>query len=172
LPARSTIDITDDLAPARRARTLRRIGLGALIGLLAVGASGWLGIRTERASARGGGYELTVKYPRVARPGLAVTWGVAVRKDGGFAGPITLAVAPEFLAIFDENGIDPDPAAATQSPDQLVWEFDPPDGELFSMEFDARIEPAVQSGQDGWVAVLDENGNVVVRVEFHTVVLP
>ena len=40
------------------------------------------------------------------------------------------------------------------------------------MTYDARIEPAAQSGRDGTVAVLDEDDGVLVQLDFTTRVLP
>ena len=53
----------------------------------------------------------------------------------------------------------------------MRWEFDPPPGDTLAIAYDARIEPAAQSGRDGTVAVLEDD-RPVVHVEFHTAVRP
>lgn len=42
--------------------------------MLLVALSSYLGARTATASASGGGYTLTVTYPRITRPGLPIRW--------------------------------------------------------------------------------------------------
>jgi hypothetical protein len=42
---------------------------------------------------------------------------------GGFNGPVTIATTGDYFDLFVENGLDPDPEAATTSGDLLIWEF-------------------------------------------------
>ncbi len=53
----------------------------------------------------------------------------------------------------------------------VLWEFDPPEGDTLTVYFDARIEPQLQRGVTGEVAVI-EDGAPVVQVEFHTSIRP
>ena len=129
------------------------------------------GVDTKSTSATGGGYELTVRYGELSRPGLATPFDIAVRRAGGFDGPVTIGVDQDYLRLFDENGLVPAPSAETTSGRFVLWEFDPPDGDLLRVQFDARIEPAAQGGDDGAVAVL-ENGAPVVDVTFRTTLRP
>src|SRR5687768_4456584 len=119
----------------------------------------------------GGGFELTVEYASVTRPGLATPWAVEVRRPGGFDDPVVIAVSSEYLDMFDENGLDPDPSKATAYPGFVEWEFDPPATDTLSVSFDARLEPARQWGRTGTVKVID-NERPVTQVEFHTWVMP
>jgi hypothetical protein len=96
---------------------------------------------------------------------------VEVRKRGGFDGPITLATTGDYLDMFDENGLDPDPSSSTATEDLIVWEFEPPSGDTLTVSFDARLEPAVQVGRSGETAVLVD-GRSVVRVAYTTRVMP
>lgn len=131
------------------------------------------GVLTRTATARGAGYELEVRYGRITRAGLATPLDITVRSvDGGFDGPVRVAVSSDYLDLFDENGLDPQPAAATADDRIVVWEFDPPSGAVLRISLDARIEPAVQWGTGGTVAVLSADDRPVVRVDFHTWVLP
>lgn len=169
--ASSTIPEAPPLRRVRRARTMRRVAL-VLLGLfLALGLAGVWGVRTAEVTASGGGYDVTVEYAKVSRPGLATPWSVEVVRRGGFDGPVTIAVLSDYLDMFDENGLDPDPSKATQDGDRVIWEFEPPPGDTLSVSFDARIEPAVQWGRDGLVQVLDGD-DPVVEVRYRTWVVP
>ena len=92
-------------------------------------------------------------------------------RPGGFDGPVTIVVDRAYLAMWDENGLVPAPAAETTNGPWVEWEFDPPTGDTLVVTYDARIEPGAQSGRDGAVAVV-EDGGVVVSVTFHTKVRP
>jgi hypothetical protein len=129
------------------------------------------GVRTTDASATGGGYTLVVDHASVTRPGLATPFRIEVRADAGFDQPITLGVDRHYLAMWDENGLSPAPAEETVRGEWVDWTFDPPDGDVLLVSFDARAEPAVQSGRDGAVQLLID-GDVVAEVGFHTRVMP
>ena len=110
--------------------------------------SGLLGVRTSTTSTEmPDGTQVEVHYGRITRPGLATPWSVTVHRDGGFSGPIVVRSTSAYFDLFDENGLDPDPAAATQDGEMVIWEFDPPPGDTFRLSFDARIEPAAQWGR-------------------------
>jgi hypothetical protein len=154
-----------------RARTLRRIFLSLLVVFLVLGATGFLGVRTRQVTARGGGYELTVTYGQVSRPGLATPFGIEVRHPGGFEGPVTVSSGSSYLSMLDENGLDPDPSSVTATADEVIWQFDPPPGDVLSVSLDARIEPGVQWGRWGETSVL-EDGHPVVTARYHTWIMP
>lgn len=144
------------------------LGLAVVDGLDLVDV---VGVDTAHVRASGGGYDLDVTYGTVSRSGLATPFEIEIRRDGGFDGPISVAVDAEYLSVWDENGLDPDPASATADESSLIWEFEPPDGEVLVVSFDARIEPAAQRGRSGSVAVL-EDGEPVTSVSFTTRVMP
>lgn len=173
-PRVSTVEglVTDDRGRVGRARTARRAALAALLALILAGLTGVLGVRTAESSARASGYALTVTYPSVARPGLAIEWAVEISRAGGFDGPVRVATSSTYLAMFDENGLDPDPAAATADDREVFWEFNPPPGETLTISFDARIEPGMQWGSRGRTRVLDEQGRTIVAVTYRTWVMP
>ena len=148
--------------------------LTVLMALGVVDALGWwdtYGVDDATVRASGGGYDLAVRYGTVSRPALATPFEITVVRPGGFSEPITLVVDRAYLAMWDENGLLPAPSSETTRGDGVEWEFDPPDGDTLVVWYDARIEPAVQRGRDGSVAVLDD-GQAVVSVEFFTRVLP
>jgi hypothetical protein len=160
-----------DLGRSRRARALRRTFLALLAVFLLLGATGTLGVRTGHTTATGGGYELTVTYGKVSRPGLPTPWSFEVRRPGGFDGPVTVTSTSKYLDLFDENGFDPQPSKATSTQDLVIWEFDPPPGDTLTVSFDARIEPSAQWGRSGETAVL-EDGKPVVIARYRTWILP
>lgn len=155
----------------RHARALRRAALAVLAVFVLLGLTGLLGVRSSTVVARGEGYELTVTYGSVTRAGLATPFSVEVRRPGGFAGPVVIAVSSSYLEIFDENGLDPDPSEATATRDQVEWTFDAPSGDVLGVSFDARVEPGVQWGREGFAAVLVD-GRPVARSSFRTWVMP
>ena len=108
----------------------------------------------------------------VTRPALATPFDIRVTRAGGFDEPVRIAVTQAYLRLWDENGLVPAPDAETVQGDFVIWEYDPPPGTSLLVTYDARIEPAAQSGRDGAVAVLDEDGVVLVQLDFTTRVLP
>ena len=168
----STIPEQPPLARARRARAGRRAFLAVLCLFLLAGALGLLGVRTSTVQARGGAYDLEVRYARVTRPGLAVPWTVTVRRDGGFDGPLTVATTSRYFDLFDENAFEPEPESVTTDGERVIWEFKTPDhGDTIEISLDTRTGPNVQWGDEATTAVL-ENGRPVVQVDYRTWVLP
>lgn len=150
--------------------------LTVVVVLAVVDASGGVaiyGVESGHARASGGGYELDVHYPTVSRPALASPFQVKVRRPGGFDGDVTIAIELDYLRLWDENGLNPAPAEETTSGDLLVWTYPPPDhGDVLTIDYDGRIEPAAQQGRSGSVSLLDEDGTRLVSVSFTTRVLP
>jgi hypothetical protein len=150
---------------------MRTALVGVLALVVAAGATGLLGVRSGTDTASAGGWTLSVTSARVARAGLDVPWKVDVHRDGGFAGPVTLAVTADYFDIFESQGLDPEPASETSDGDRLYWTFDPPPGDRLSIDFDAYIQPSSQLGASGEVAVLVD-GAPVVTVPFRTWLVP
>jgi hypothetical protein len=175
----STIEDIDAGSDREVRRRRRRYGattlvLTVLMALGVVDALGWwdtYGVDDATVRSSGGGYDLAVRYPTVSRPALASPFEIIVTRAGGFDEPITLAVDQAYIEMWDENGLVPAPAAETSRGELIEWEFDPPSGDTLTIWYDARIEPAAQSGRDGSVAVL-EDGAIVTAVTFSTRVLP
>jgi hypothetical protein len=160
-----------NLLVSRRARMFRRLFMVLLFGVLAIGLSGWLGVRSATATANGGGYELTVTYGKVSRPGLATPWSLEIHHPGGFDGPVTVSTNTKYLDLFDENGFDPEPSKTTATPDEVIWEFEPPDGDTLGVSLDARIEPGAQWGRTGETSVLVDD-KPVATARYKTWILP
>jgi hypothetical protein len=160
-----------NLLPSRRARILRRLFMTALIAFLILGLTGFLGVRSRTTTVQGGGYELSVTYGQTSRGGLATPWSVQIRHPGGFEGPITVSTDSKYLDMFDENGFEPEPSKTTATPDEVIWEFEAPEGDTLGISLDARIEPGVQWGREGKTSVL-EDGQPVVTAKYKTWILP
>jgi hypothetical protein len=160
-----------NLVRSRRARVARRLFMVVLFGVLALGLMGRLGVHSRTTTVRGGGYELTVTYGQMTRGGLATPWSLEVHHPGGFDGPVTISTNSRYLNLFDENGFDPEPAKATATADEVIWEFEPPDGDTLGVSLDARLEPGAQWGRTGETSVLVD-GKPVVTARYKTWVLP
>jgi len=163
-----------DTGKLQRSRLIRRVFVATLVVFLGLGMLNVYGVRTRERSATGGGYELTVRYAGVSRPGLATPWSVDVRRPGGFPDGITLAVTSSYFDGFDENGLDPSPVEETNDGERSIWRFGPSSGDTLSVSFDARIEPGVQLTRlKGSVSVLGGPGGApAVTVDFSTLVMP
>jgi hypothetical protein len=90
---------------------------------------------------------------------------------GGFDGRVTVSTNTKYLDLFDENGFDPQPSKSTATADQIVWEFDPPDGDTLGISLDGRVEPGAQWGRTGETSVLVD-GKPAVTVTYKTWVMP
>ncbi|HVF53927.1 MAG TPA: hypothetical protein VNC78_10050 [Actinomycetota bacterium] len=160
-----------DAARWRREAWVRR-ALVALFLVPVLGAAfGLLGLSHDDVSSTSAGYELRVRYPKVSRGGLASAFDIYVRHEGGFDSPITLSIGQEYFTLFDLNGIFPAPSAETVDGDMVVWEFDPPEGDLLRVHVDWRVEPAVHAGAPGSVR-LEIDGSPITQVEFETRLAP
>lgn len=164
-----------DLARLRRSRRLRLVFFLGVSVFLLLGAFGAYGVRHGEVTASGGGFELSVRYPTITRPGLASVWSVEVQRTDGapLEGPVVLATNADYFDLFDENGLDPDPAAAMSDGENLVWDFEPAEGATtITIGFDARIEPGVQlTSKSGTTTVLVD-GAPAVSVTYRTRVMP
>jgi hypothetical protein len=162
----------------RRRRWLHRVLFGLVLAALAVAVLDGLdvvdAIGPDEATVRaaGGGYELAVEHPTVTRPALATVFRFRVRKAGGFGEePVQVAVDRRYLELWDANATIPAPSGETSMGRWVVWEFDPPPGDELLVTYEARVEPGVQAGRDGAVAVLEDD-EPVVTARFHTKVRP
>lgn len=173
-PSIATDPAPTDISRQTRARTGRRLFIVVLAAFLALGALGFYGVRTTSVSGSGGGYELSVRYASVSRPGLATPWGFEVTRAGGFPDGLTVAVLSSYFDAFDENGLGPAPVEETTDGDRTLWRFSPTTAETIAVSFDARIEPGVQLTRiKGQVDVLTgRNGPAAVSASFRTFVMP
>lgn len=155
-----------------RVQAVRRGAVVVLLLVMVAGAVGVFGVHTSSASASGGGYVVTVTYPRTARAGLDAPWSVDLRApSAGFGEQIVLAVSSSYFDIWEQQGFSPEPSAETSDGTWDYMTFDPPPGRDFSLTFDGYIQPGSQRGRDGEVAVLVTE-RPVVSVQFSTWLAP
>jgi hypothetical protein len=163
-PSGSTAPDAADHATERRSRTLRRVALAGFAVLVLLGLSSALGVRTRTATADGAeGTRVRVTYPQVARPALAVAFEVEVSRPDGFDEQIEVRLSRDWLESFDENGVLPTPAEEASDGDDVVWTFEPPEGTVFTLALDTRVEPGVQWRRRGTTTVTVGSERIDVR---------
>lgn len=138
---------------------------------VAAGLLSLLGVRSSSVSAHDGGYDVSLRYPSVARAGLDTPWQVTVTHPGGFGKELTLAVTGDYFDIFETQGFHPEPADETRDRDTLYLTFTAPPGDTFVVDFDAYIQPASQQGRSATLSIID-GGARKATVAFDTLLLP
>lgn len=168
----STIDDEQSSRQTRVSVAVRRAVLTFFLVVLLAGVVGVLGVHTDTVSNSEDGWSLELEYAEVARGGLDVPWEATVTRQGGFDGPITLALDGGYLDIYETQAFHPEPSAGMRDGGTLFLEFDPPpSGEVFVVAYDAYIQPGSQVGSTATLAVLDQDVQVA-PVEFSTRLLP
>ena len=156
----------------RRLYVVTTVALCGLMGFAVLDAvAPVFGVDSSTKVARGQGMTLRVEHPTVTRPGLASPFSIEVERAGGFDGPIEVAVSRAWIEAWDENGLYPSPSSETGDDQWVVWEFDPPDGDVLRFFYDARLEPARQTSVPGRVE-LRARGRRVAGVAFEAAVRP
>jgi hypothetical protein len=132
----------------RRRRTLRRVVVCLLSLFLLLGVLGVFGPRTAETSASGEGWEISVTYPRVTRPGLGARVSFEIRRPGGFDLPVVLAVESSYFDAFDESTLEPEPVESTADASRSIWTFaSPTAGDTLTVDVSGRVEPGAQLEQ-------------------------
>lgn len=171
--ASSTIP-ADDSGANGLETVLRTVSLVFVSAVVLAGLIGLFGVRTGTAQNSGNGLTVSVEHASVTRAGLATPFSVAIATEDGAPLPeqITTRIDSDYLGMFDENGLDPEPAASYQDGQWTWWTFDVPVGhDELEVSFDVRLEPAVQWGRNG-SATVEVDGDEKVSVEFATRVMP
>ncbi len=170
----STLQGIESLRASRRAMLGRRAVLTVMAAFVGLGASGWLGLHTQRRTSSADGWSLQLDYPRVARAGLDVTWRATVRSDQGFpaASPVVLAVTGSFFDVFETQGFYPEPDGETRDGRWRYLEFVTAEGsDTLVVDFDTYVQPSAQLGRDAEVRLLvDDVQRAAVR--WTTTLLP
>lgn len=163
-----------DTTPRRWETVLRTLTIALVIGLVLATGVGLLGVRSAEVAAAAQGFELKAHYAAMTRPGLATPFSVDVRSTDGspLPGEVTIRVSSSYLAMFDDNGMEPLPSTSYNTSAWTWWSFEVPEGnDTLTVDLDARLEPAVQWGRSGEVG-LEIDGQEVVSVAFITRVAP
>ncbi|MET0909838.1 MAG: hypothetical protein ABWZ99_10225 [Ilumatobacteraceae bacterium] len=152
-------------------RTLRWVSVVVVFGVVVLALFGFAGLATGSATTEGDEFSVRVEYATVSRPGLATPLVIEVEAtEGTLPAEVTVEIPRAYLAMFDENGLDPAPDAVTSDGTTEIWTFRPGDVATLSIDFDARLQPNMHYSRDGWVIV--RGGDSDVRVDFRTRVMP
>lgn len=156
-------------------RVLRYVALGVMTVLLVAGLSGAAGVRSRTATATAGGLELSARYGQVVRPGVAAPFDIAIRAagEGELPRELRVEVASSYLAMFDENGLEPEPAESWSGDGRTVWTYLVPEGEReLTISLDARIEPGVQLSRRTAAVTIHTGAGPTVTLDITSWVLP
>jgi hypothetical protein len=167
--------LPEELSPAdiRRIHLIRRVALVLLAALVAVGLTGFLGVRAGTVSASANGYELLVKHPWITRGGEDADWSLEVTRRGGFDRPVTIAYTREYLDFFQVDNVFPEPASQVSSPPYLYFTFAVPPGEDLDIAFPAQAIPSVtDAGRHGAEVIVLVDGRPMVRASYNTWLVP
>jgi hypothetical protein len=170
--ADSTLDGVRDTSHNRRGVVGRRIALTVMALVVAVGASGWLGVRAESKTSSSLGYTMHLTYPRVARSGLDIPWNLRLTHPGGFKGNIVVAISANYFDIFEFQGFHPNPSDETADAHFVYLTFSPPSsGDTFTFSWDTYVQPASQVGRAVTTKVIVD-GVTVASAHYSTMLVP
>lgn len=152
---------------------LRYVAYALVFGVVVAAMFGLAGLRTRELVATNDDLTLTVTYAQITRPGIATPFEIAIDAHGSATLPAELSVdvPTGYLAMFDENGLAPEPDAATSDGTTETWTFRPGDASTLVIDFDARLQPNIHSGRSATVRV-SGLGAEPVAVHLRTWVLP
>lgn len=153
-------------------RGLRIFAVAAVFGIVGYALLGFAGLTTTHASQTSGDLTVTVMYASVSRPGIPTPFVIDIERVSGDALPaeIQVEIPRRYLSMFDENGLDPSPDSISSDGVTELWTFTTAGESKLVIDFDARLQPNMHYGRDGWVEVT--SGSESVRVDFHTKVMP
>ncbi len=154
-------------------RALRSFAFLAIFGVVAAALLGFGGLTTKSATESNDVLRVTVFYAATTRPGIATPFRITIESVSGDPLPaeLTVEVPTDYLAIFDENGLDPTPDSTASDGVIERWTFKPDGAPVWSIDYDARLQPNIHSGKDATVTVSSESTEPV-SVSFHTRVFP
>jgi hypothetical protein len=170
----STIPEDPSSREYRREKWLRNSTMLFVVSVVVLSALGILGVKASTATVDGSGYRMEVTYATVTRGGLATPFAINVSAQDGSTLPdvVTIRVSSDYLALFDDNGMEPTPANSFNSETFTSWDFELPPGEtILEVVLDARLEPAVQWGKAATVE-LWVGGARRLSTEFQSWVMP
>ena len=139
--------------------------------IVVCGAVGVFGVHSRTVHTASAGYELSVTYPQSARAGLDVPFEVLARHPGGFGGELTLAISRNYFRMFESQGFFPDADSSTADEHFVYLTFTAPPGEVFTLWYDAYIQPAQQLGKSAQVKLMIDD-KVVAQTSLRTWLVP
>jgi hypothetical protein len=149
-----------------------RAGLVLLALIVLAGAVGLLGPRKGETRAAAGGKVLQVEYPAITRAGEPAPLNIRLTSPGGFDGKIEIAMCDDLFDELDFQNWFPNPSGETGDATRLVYEFDPPDGDVFETSLDARSAPGKFGEIEDCAVSVKQKGDEPVTVSFRTWRLP
>lgn len=171
-PSTSTLRGLTGVRTARRGRIARRVGMGVMALVPALGFFGLYGPTERTVTESSQGYRLTMDYGSVVRSGQAVPMEIRLRRPGGFDSPVTLAFEQEVFDRFDFQNWYPNPSAEVGEGPDVVYEFDPPDGDTLGISLDARVAPTQWGGVDTYRLAVEVAGRSVLQTDYTVWVMP
>jgi hypothetical protein len=168
----STIPETEpDLVSGHRRLVVRVVILSVFLLFVIAGLLGLFGVKTAHAqSTASNGVHVELTYPRIARPALAIPFAVHITNLEGVSSDVVVRIRSSYLAMFDENGMSPEPADETDDGEWTTWVFDRPPSGVLDVSLDTRVEPGVQWRRDGAVVVRTDDSQT--RIDFRTWIAP
>ncbi len=173
-PEHSTVPEQPSVGWTRFERGIRAVVFLVVFGIVVAALVGFAGLRTREVSATSDRFEVRVTYAQATRPGISTPFEIDVDSTDGTPLPerLEVRVSSDYLAMFDENGLDPEPESSTSDGTDETWRFEvDPGASRLHIDMDARLQPNIHSGTTGTVRVA-EPGSSPVEVEFRTWVLP
>lgn len=135
-------DVEAEVARARRARTWRRVGTGALLAVVVAGVAGVYGPRETRAEVDSDWGTLEVTYPQVLRAGVALE--VAVEVSPATPGePYALAVDLDWVRELGVEAVFPEPSSHSSVDGTWVLTYDESPGETVVLTGRVPTHPVV-----------------------------
>ncbi|KAA1425197.1 hypothetical protein FE697_004810 [Mumia zhuanghuii] len=168
----TTYDDVPEGSTTGTARWTTRLILGALFLFVVAGAIGLLGVRNLTATDEGGGFTLSVDYPRLARAGLDTPLTITVSNPDGVGEEVVVGISQDYMSIFEHQGIFPDPSdTSTDGTYMYLTIAAEPGATEVRIDFDVYIQPSSQEGEQATVFVADGSERVA-ETEIRTTLLP
>ena len=158
----------------RRGRMVRRAVITVVVLFVLAGLLNVFGHKDRTSTAITDHWHLSVTHASVSRGGLASNWSLELRRLDGEDLPEELEVRSraDYFAIYDENGLDPEPESSWVDGDDLVWTYrPPPDSASLVIDFDARLQPNARWRHPGRTTIVVAE-DPVVSVGYETWAVP
>ena len=141
-------------------------GVGLLVLVVLAAVLGLLGPREGSTASAEAGYSLTLTYPQITRAGQPAPLHLRIEHADGFSGPVRVAISDELFDHLDFQSWFPSPSAEVGEAGVVVYEFDPPTGDVLEISLDARTAPGQLGGVDRYHVALLVDDESTARTPF------
>lgn len=172
MPNTSTLQHLEGRRAARLGRQVRWTALGLMVIGIGLSFLGVYGPSERTVTTTDEPYELTMTYGSVVRSGQAVPMEIRLSRAGGFTEPITLVFDQRVFDRFDFQNWYPNPSAEVGEGGDVVYEFDPPDGDTLGISLDARVAPTQWGDHATYTVAVDVAGETYAETEYVVWVMP